>query len=273
MAGFTKLKSSLIQSTIWDEPSPTRVVWITMLALADAEGFVEASVPGLAHAARVSVAECEEALRCFTSPDPYSKNPANDGRRVAKADRGWLLLNYREHRNTEHRDPDRRREQNREAKRRQRAIDAAQQGQDVSQRQPASASVSQECQQKTAVSQRVSQEAEAEAEAEADKENLLSGKPDVTEQAKAVIDYLNAKAGRDFRHVPANLKFVVARLKSGATVEELKRVVDNRVSAWAGTEQAQYLRPETLFNPTKFESYRQAARPAARPSGLAAGAI
>jgi uncharacterized phage protein (TIGR02220 family) len=74
--------------------------------------------------------------------------------------------------------------------------------------------------------------------------------------AREVIDYLNEKAGKAYEHVPANLKFIIARLKDGATVERCKAVVDARADAWLGDpKMAQYLRPETLFNATKFAGY------------------
>ena len=65
---YTKLFSSIIMSTIWREDDPTRIVWISMLALADKNGEVQGSVPGLADAARVSVSACREALAKFPCP-------------------------------------------------------------------------------------------------------------------------------------------------------------------------------------------------------------
>lgn len=69
-----------------------------MLAAADARGEVGGSVGGLAHLARLSVEDCQKALDKLMSTDADSTNPANEGRRVEKVDRGWLLLNYQEHR-------------------------------------------------------------------------------------------------------------------------------------------------------------------------------
>lgn len=94
MSGYTKLFSSIIHSTIWREPPHIKVVWVTMLALADQDGEVNASIPGLADAARVSIPECEEALQLFMSPDPYSRTPDNDGRRIEPVPGGWKILNH-----------------------------------------------------------------------------------------------------------------------------------------------------------------------------------
>jgi hypothetical protein len=119
MAGFTKLFGSLIGSTVWLEDSDTRVVWITMLALADANGIVGASVPGLAKLAGVPREACEYALDKFLSPDPDSRSKEHEGRRIQEVDGGWHLLNYAKYR--EKRDADVRREQNKQAMRRRRA--------------------------------------------------------------------------------------------------------------------------------------------------------
>jgi hypothetical protein len=67
-------------------------------ALADRDGIVESSIPGLANYAGVSIAETEAALQKFLSPDAYSRSPENDGRRVEPVDGGWRLLNYAKYR-------------------------------------------------------------------------------------------------------------------------------------------------------------------------------
>ena len=62
MTGYTKLFNSILASTIWREDLETRVVFITMLAMADKNGIVEGSVPGLADFARVSVTGTRAAI-------------------------------------------------------------------------------------------------------------------------------------------------------------------------------------------------------------------
>jgi hypothetical protein len=93
MAGYTKLFNSLVASTIWRADDKVRIVWITMLALKDERHMVEASVPGLADLARVSVVDCERALELFQRPDKWSRNQEQGGRRIEKVDGGWLILN------------------------------------------------------------------------------------------------------------------------------------------------------------------------------------
>jgi hypothetical protein len=95
---FTKLFSSITESTIWVEPDHIRITWIAMLAMCDRRGRVWASIPGLANRARVSVEQAAEAIERFLAPDPYSRTPDNDGRRIEVIDGGWRLLNYDKYR-------------------------------------------------------------------------------------------------------------------------------------------------------------------------------
>lgn len=72
--------------------------------------------------------------------------------------------------------------------------------------------------------------------------------------AISVLEYLNEQAGTHFKPIESNLKFINARLKD-YTEDDLKAVVDKKVNDWKGGEMQMYLRPETLFNATKFETY------------------
>ena len=98
MESYTRLFSGIIQSTIWGEPHHVRIVWVTMLALADRDGVVHSSVPGLAHAARVTLDECSDAMKRLLSPDEWSRSPEEGGRRVVEVPGGWLLVNHAKYR-------------------------------------------------------------------------------------------------------------------------------------------------------------------------------
>ena len=98
MSGYTKLFSSILASTIWREDDKTRIVWITLLAMADKNGVAEGSVPGLADFARVSVDDCRAAIEKLSSPDIDSRTPDFDGRRIKAVDGGWQLLNHAKYR-------------------------------------------------------------------------------------------------------------------------------------------------------------------------------
>lgn len=98
MNGYTKLFGSIIASTIWREKTETKVVWITMLAMANKHGIVEASVPGLADMARVTVTEAQTALEIFSAPDTFSRTKDFEGRRIEAVDGGWVILNHAKYR-------------------------------------------------------------------------------------------------------------------------------------------------------------------------------
>jgi hypothetical protein len=75
-------------------------MWITMLAMADRQGRVFGSIPGLANRARVTVEEAEKAIERFKSPDKYSRTYTEEceGRRIEDIDGGWRLLNHAKYR-------------------------------------------------------------------------------------------------------------------------------------------------------------------------------
>lgn len=98
MTGYTKLFGTIIASTIWRESKETKIVWITLLAMANQYGIAEGSVPGLADFSRVTLSECEDALRVLSSPDSYSRTKEHEGRRIEAIDGGWRLLNHGKYR-------------------------------------------------------------------------------------------------------------------------------------------------------------------------------
>ncbi len=256
MSGFTKLFSCITTSSIWGEDDKTRLVWITMLALAGADGVVRASIGGLAHSARVSREDCERAIATLEGPDPDSRSLEHEGRRVARVDGGFLLLNFGKYR--EARSDSERTAYMREYMKNYRASSKQpvnNRKQNVNNGKPCKHDVNHG---KPRLAQA---EAEAEAEAEADQtpntkktRNVLSGKPDAA--AVEILDYLNVKAGRQFRHTPANLKLITARLQSVNDPAGIKAMIDRMVKLWKGDPRMdQYLQPATLFGPQKFDGY------------------
>lgn len=98
MSGYTKLFSSILASTVWREDTETRIVWITLLAMAGKNGIAEGSVPGLADFARLPVPAVRKALARLSDPDPDSRSQEHAGRRIRPVDGGWLLLNHAKYR-------------------------------------------------------------------------------------------------------------------------------------------------------------------------------
>jgi hypothetical protein len=115
---YTKLFSSIIHSSIWQEDKNTKLLWITMLAMSDWHGEVNGSVIGLAKAAGIEPDDCVESLEKLKSPDKWSRSQEFDGRRIEEIDGGWVILNYTKYR--ELLSEEQRKERNRERQRRYR---------------------------------------------------------------------------------------------------------------------------------------------------------
>ena len=98
MSGFTKLVPEIVQSSIWNEPAEIRIMWITMLAIKDSEGYVRGDARTLARIANVTPEASEAALRIFQEPDVNSHTSDNEGRRIEPYAGGWLVLNHDKYR-------------------------------------------------------------------------------------------------------------------------------------------------------------------------------
>jgi len=73
------------------------------------------------------------------------------------------------------------------------------------------------------------------------------------QQAVGVLNFLNEKAGRTYKPVKTNIDLIVALMRDGATVEDLRAVVAKKCREWKGREgMEEYLRPATLFGPKNF---------------------
>lgn len=98
MAGFVKLDCAILESTIWAEPDDVLRVWIALLAKADSFGVVRSTLPAMANQCRTTLDRMHQILELFKAPDPYSRTPDNEGRRLEEIEGGWLVLNYVKHR-------------------------------------------------------------------------------------------------------------------------------------------------------------------------------
>lgn len=92
--GFSLLWNQILDSSVWDYNAATRVVWITMLAMKNRDGFVKSTFSGLVRNANVSVEECRVALGIFLSPDDESSSKNDGGRRIREVEGGWFIINH-----------------------------------------------------------------------------------------------------------------------------------------------------------------------------------
>lgn len=87
--------------------------------------------------------------------------------------------------------------------------------------------------------------------------NSNSSSNSYEQDIKDIIDYLNIKLDSNYTYSnKANNKLIVGRLKEGRTFDDFKVVIDKKYAQWHNDPRmAEYLRPQTLFAQSNFESY------------------
>lgn len=124
---FVKLDTAILDSTVWLDRDG-RDMWITALLLAEPRefpeqvtaykvrtlepleleipagwyGFVPGSGPGLVNRARIEMEAGLAALERLSSPDPHSRSPEWEGRRLVRVAGGYLIFNYMRERDRDH---------------------------------------------------------------------------------------------------------------------------------------------------------------------------
>lgn len=124
---FVKLDKGILTSTLWPDV-PAREVFITAMLMAEPfeleqpiealrvraieplgftvpkgwYGFVAAAGIGIIRAAMVDTEEGLLALERLASPDPESRTPDFEGRRMVRIPGGYLVLNYDRYREKDH---------------------------------------------------------------------------------------------------------------------------------------------------------------------------
>lgn len=82
----------------------------------------------------------------------------------------------------------------------------------------------------------------------------------ITDMAKQVLSHLNQQTGSRYQVSKTSMEHIRARLGEGFSADDLKLVVDYATAKWSqDLQMVEYLRPTTLFLPTKFPGYLQGA--------------
>ena len=80
---------------------------------------------------------------------------------------------------------------------------------------------------------------------------------------KEVIDHLNLVTNSKYKtSTKSHIENISARLNDGHSVDDLKAVINSKSAEWLNDKaMAQYLRPSTLFQASKFQGYLLSAKP------------
>jgi hypothetical protein len=149
---YGKIFASMFTGSMMGAGSHVHAVMTYAVSNADERGYVELNPTLLAVLIGDPLERMEDAIAYLCRPDPHSRTPDENGRRLVREGQFlYHIVNYEKYRSA--RDKEARRQQNREAKRRQRQKSAT----------SAQVSMRQQCQPR----QPKSAQAEAEAEAEA----------------------------------------------------------------------------------------------------------
>jgi hypothetical protein len=96
---YNKLFTKILDSSVWLAPDTTRLVWITMLASMDEDGFVAMKTPqNVANRALIPLPAAISALHTLESEDPEDKACPYHGKRLERVADGWVVLKAGEYR-------------------------------------------------------------------------------------------------------------------------------------------------------------------------------
>jgi len=124
---YVKLDCGILDSTVWLN-TDARSLFLTALLMATPRefdepvetfeidrneptgwqapagwyGFIEAAGPGIIRRAMLGIEPGMRALRGLCDPDPESRSPANEGRRLARVKGGYIVLNFMEYRDRDY---------------------------------------------------------------------------------------------------------------------------------------------------------------------------
>lgn len=101
MTGYTPLFGSVFEGTLcgrW----PDTGIWTCLLALSDRHGNIDVTPQYISAVTGVPIDELMACLERFMSPDPQSRTPDEQGRRLVKLDDnrkwGWKIVNHGKYR-------------------------------------------------------------------------------------------------------------------------------------------------------------------------------
>ena len=233
---FAKVFAQILDSSL-AENYQVRLVFEDLLKLADEDGVVDITRESIARRTNVPLQIVAHGISELEKPDSTSRSPNNEGRRIVRLDEhrdwGWRIVNFLKYRESATKEMLRMAESERKAEWRRRK--------GFSPVPPLKSN----------------KEEEEEAEQSRLRPDLSGTSPDIETQARILIHWLNQHSGRSFRESDSSFKFIVSRLKErDVTLEGCKSMVIRQCKMWKDDpKMCEFLRPQTLFRETNFNSY------------------
>ena len=229
---YGKLFESMYSGTLVEDWRAL-VTFQQMIILCDADGMLDMTVEAISYRTRIPMDILEAGIKILESPDPKSRTPDQEGRRVERIDAhrewGWHLINHEKYKILQ--DADTVRHQTRERVRKH--------------RENKKGVTPQPLQDVTSVTVTAGNGSKRHIDKDTDITKTL---------CRAVLDYLNKKADKSYQPVESNLTLIKARLKE-YDKKTVKAVIDSKCEEWLNTDKDMYLRPKTLFGAENFAQY------------------
>ena len=103
---YIKLDNNIVDSSLLAVGGFERLgIWTYLLSKADMNGWATITLPAIATAGRISVDAAAAHLDALAAPDPYSRTPDDEGRRVRiqrEPEWGIQIVNYQKNREKDH---------------------------------------------------------------------------------------------------------------------------------------------------------------------------
>jgi hypothetical protein len=92
---WTPLDDGLLTSTLLKEGPTVVAIWALLLSMTDRYGVSKLQPSAAASLLRISDLDAEAAFKTLSSPDPGSRNKAEEGRRIKRTEDGyWEVVSY-----------------------------------------------------------------------------------------------------------------------------------------------------------------------------------
>jgi len=209
-----------------------------LIVLCDADGVVDMTPQSISRRTGIPLEHIEHGLSVLIKPDPSSRTDNEDGRRLLplsdSREWGWEIVNHKHYRDL--RTANDRREYMRNYMKEKR-----------SKQKLTKANKSKQ------LTKLANTDTDTHSNTETNADTLISSKLDAE---TGILNFLIKRSGKNFKHVPSNLKLITARIKEGHSETEILAVIEMKVSEWGSDpKMAKYIRPATLFNAEKFNQY------------------